>query len=333
MAVGSLRRGRGFHKRRLRPNVARAELAEAAKTAVKDTVEPPLVRRQGKGKGGDGKGDGKGKGNKAKGKAAEPLPTTTALSNSIVLNPAIPAQETVVPPLNPPSTVAPPAPPPPPALPGAPSSSSVTTSTAVTSVQTTQTSIQTQTTVVTTAQTSTQVSTQVTTIIASPLPTLQTSLSTTVSSTSTPFVASTPYQAAPSGTTTSPASSRAPAIAPGTIAGIVVGILSFFFIILGAVCLCSRRTRRRLLTPVTRRFTNNASLNSGSRGVYSTDRRSARAGDMHKSLMSEAESMAYTTMSPRDVKPPPMAMVEPSHGLSQNPVFMGQHNTSSRPNS
>ncbi|KAH8752216.1 hypothetical protein F5883DRAFT_203970 [Diaporthe sp. PMI_573] len=102
---------------------------------------------------------------------------------------------------------------------------------------------------------------------------------------------------------------------------------------LGAVCLCSRSTRRRLLTPVTRRFTNNASLNSGSRGVYSIDRRSARARDMHKSLMSEAESMAYTTMSPRDVKPPPMTMVEPSHGLSQNPVFMGQYNTSSRPNS
>lgn len=52
----SLRRGRGFHKRRHRPNAARAELAEAAKTVVTETVEPPLVRRQGKGKGGDGKG-------------------------------------------------------------------------------------------------------------------------------------------------------------------------------------------------------------------------------------------------------------------------------------
>lgn len=102
-----------------------------------------------------------------------------------------------------------------------------------------------------------------------------------------------------------------------------VGILSFFFIILGAVCLCSRRTRQRLLTPVTRRFTNNTLVNSGSRGLDSTGRRSGRGGDMHKSLMSEAESMAYTTTSPRDVKPPPMAMVEPSRGLSQNPVFMG----------
>lgn len=55
---------------------------------------------------------------------------------------------------------------------------------------------------------------------------------------------------------------------------------------------------------------------------------------MHKSLMSEAESMAYTTTaSPRDVKAPPqMAMVEPSHGLSQNPVFMGAAYPS-RPNS
>jgi hypothetical protein len=55
---------------------------------------------------------------------------------------------------------------------------------------------------------------------------------------------------------------------------------------------------------------------------------------MHKSLMSEAESMAYTTMSPRDVKPPPMAMVEPGHGLSQNPVFTAPYNNNtSRPNS
>lgn len=57
---------------------------------------------------------------------------------------------------------------------------------------------------------------------------------------------------------------------------------------------------------------------------------------MHKSLMSEAESMAYTTTaSPRDVKAPPqMAMVEPSsHGLSQNPVFMGAAVYPSRPNS
>lgn len=54
---------------------------------------------------------------------------------------------------------------------------------------------------------------------------------------------------------------------------------------------------------------------------------------MHKSLMSEAESMAFTAASPRDVKPPPqMAMVEPSHGLSQNPVFMGAAYPS-RPNS
>lgn len=54
---------------------------------------------------------------------------------------------------------------------------------------------------------------------------------------------------------------------------------------------------------------------------------------MHKSLMSEAESMAFTAASPRDVKPPPqMAMVGPSHGLSQNPVFMGAAYPS-RPNS
>lgn len=113
-----------------------------------------------------------------------------------------------------------------------------------------------------------------------------------------------------------------------------VGILSFFFIILGAVCLCSRRTRQRLLTPVTRRFTNNTLVNSGSRGLDSTGRRSGRGGgDMHKSLMSEAESMAYTATSPRDVKaPPPMAMVEPPRGLSQNPVFMGAAYPS-RPNS
>lgn len=52
----SLRRGRGFHKRRHRPHAARAELEEAAKAVVRETVEPPLVRRQGKGKGGDGKG-------------------------------------------------------------------------------------------------------------------------------------------------------------------------------------------------------------------------------------------------------------------------------------
>lgn len=47
---------------------------------------------------------------------------------------------------------------------------------------------------------------------------------------------------------------------------------------------------------------------------------------MHKSLVSEAESMAFTAASPRDVKapqPPQMAMVEPPRGLSQNPVFMG----------
>lgn len=56
MAVDSIRRGRGFHKRRHRPHVARAELEEAAKTVVRDTVEPPLVRRQGKGKDGGGKG-------------------------------------------------------------------------------------------------------------------------------------------------------------------------------------------------------------------------------------------------------------------------------------
>ncbi|KAL2285968.1 hypothetical protein FJTKL_07225 [Diaporthe vaccinii] len=293
MAVDSLRRGRGFHKRRHRPNAVREEMKKAARTVVRDTVEPPLVRRQGKGKGGNGKG--------------------------------------VAPP--------PPAPPPPP--PDAPqqstTSSSLTTSTAVTSVQTTQTSIQTQTTVITTAQTSTEVSTQVTTImtmtmtltssmITSPLPTLQTSLSTAVTTT-TPFVATTPYQAAPSSTTTSAAATRAPAIAPGTIAGIVVGILSFFFIVLGAVCLCSRRTRQRLLTPVTRRFTNNTLVNSGSRGLDSTGRRSGRGvGDMHKSLVSDAESMAFTAASPRDVKapqPPQMAMVEPPRGLSQNPVFMG----------
>lgn len=54
---------------------------------------------------------------------------------------------------------------------------------------------------------------------------------------------------------------------------------------------------------------------------------------MHKSLMSEAESMAYTNMSPRDVKPPPMAMVEPSRGLSQHPPFMAPYGNSSRPNS
>lgn len=54
---------------------------------------------------------------------------------------------------------------------------------------------------------------------------------------------------------------------------------------------------------------------------------------MHKSLMSEAESMAYTTMSPRDVKPPQMAMVEPSRGLSQHPPFMAPYGNSSRPNS
>lgn len=65
----------------------------------------------------------------------------------------------------------------------------------------------------------------------------------------------------------------------------------------------------------------------------STGRRSGRGGDMHKSLMSEAESMAYTTMSPRDVKPPPMAMVEPPRGLSQNPVFMPPYLDPSRPNS
>lgn len=49
---------------------------------------------------------------------------------------------------------------------------------------------------------------------------------------------------------------------------------------------------------------------------------------MHKSLMSEAESMAYTT-SPVEVKPQ-MATVQPSRGLSQNPVFMAPY---SRPNS
>lgn len=106
--------------------------------------------------------------------------------------------------------------------------------------------------------------------------------------------------------------------------------------ILGAVCLCSRRTRQRLLTPVTRRFTNNTLINSGDRGVDSTGRRSGRGGDMHKSLMSEAESMAYTTTaSPRDVRAPPqMAMVESSNGLSQNPVFMGAAAAyPSRPNS
>lgn len=122
-----------------------------------------------------------------------------------------------------------------------------------------------------------------------------------------------------------------------------VGILSFFFIILGAVCLCSRRTRQRLLTPVTRRFTNNTLVNSGSRGLDSTGRRSGRGGgDMHKSLMSEAESMAFTATSPRDVKaqpppqpPPQMAMVDqPPRGLSQNPVFMGAAaGYPSRPNS
>ncbi|KAK7701631.1 hypothetical protein SLS64_010079 [Diaporthe eres] len=243
--------------------------------------------------------DGKGKGNEGVGKgkaapsdppappvAAEPLPTAAAPSNSIVLNAGNPA-ETIVPPLNPPSTVAPPppappAPPPPDAPQQSTTSSSLTTSTAVTSVQTTQTSIQTQTTVITTAQTSTEVSTQVTTI--------------------------------------------------------VIGILSFFFIILGAVCLCSRRTRQRLLTPVTRRFTNNTLVNSGSRGLDSTGRRSGRGGvgDMHKSLVSEAESMAYTATSPRDVKapqPPQMAMVEPPRGLSQNPVFMGAAAYPQRPNS
>lgn len=108
-----------------------------------------------------------------------------------------------------------------------------------------------------------------------------------------------------------------------------VGILSFFFIILGAVCLCSRRTRQRLLTPVTRRFTNNTLV--ASRGMDSTAGRGG--GDMHKSLMSEAESMAFTATSPRDVKaPPPMAMVDPPRGLSQNPVFMGAAYPS-RPNS
>ncbi|KAL1851972.1 hypothetical protein Daus18300_012395 [Diaporthe australafricana] len=349
MAVESVRRGRGFHKRRHRPNAARAELA---KTVVRKNPEPPLVRRQGKGKGGDGKGA----------PVIAPLPPAADPSNSIVLNAGNPAQETPVPPLNPPSTVAPPAPPglqAPPAPPPAPgvttTSSSLTTSTALTSVQTTQTSVQTsvqtQTTVITTAQTSTQVSTQVTTIVStqtavstspvdSPQMTLtsfmitspsntQTSLS-TASTTSTPFVASTPYQAAPS-TTTSPAASRAPAIAPGTIAGIVVGILSFF-IILGAVCLCSRRTRQRLLTPVTRRFTNNAMVSGGSRGVDSIGRPSGRGGggDMHKSLMSEAESMAYTTPGQGDVKQPPMATVQASQGLSQNPVFMAPY---ARPNS
>lgn len=113
-----------------------------------------------------------------------------------------------------------------------------------------------------------------------------------------------------------------------------VGILSFFFIILGAVCLCSRRTRQRLLTPVTRRFTNNNTLiNSGSRGLDSTGRRSGRGGDMHKSLMSEAESMAFTAAaSPRDVKAPPqMAMVDPPRGLSQNPVFPVAAGYPSRP--
>lgn len=67
----------------------------------------------------------------------------------------------------------------------------------------------------------------------------------------------------------------------------------------------------------------------------STGRRSGRGGgDMHKSLMSEAESMAYTTMSPRDVKPPPpMAMVEPPRGLSQNPVFMPPYRDPSSRNS
>ncbi|KAG6354792.1 hypothetical protein INS49_003873 [Diaporthe citri] len=341
MAVDSLRRGRGFHKRRHRPNAVREEIKQAAKAVVRDSVEPPLVRRQGKGKGGNGKGV-----------AAEPLPTAAAPSSSIVLDAGNPA-ETIVPPLNPPSTVAPPPPAPPPPPPDAPrpssSSSSLTTSTAVTSVQTTQTSIQTQTTVITTAQTSTEVSTQVTTIVStqidtwtfpvgslqmtvtltssmitSPLPTLQTSLSTAVSTT-TPLVATTPYQAAPSSTTTSAAASRAPAIAPGNSGHL--GILSFF-IILGAVCLCSRRTRQRLLTPVTRRFTNNTLVNSGSRGLDSTGRRSGRGGgggDMHKSLVSEAESMAYTATSPRDAKAPPpqMAMADPPRGLSQNPVFPG----------
>ena len=54
---------------------------------------------------------------------------------------------------------------------------------------------------------------------------------------------------------------------------------------------------------------------------------------MHKPLMSEAESMAYTATSPRDVKPPPMAMVEPGRGLSQDPVFTGAAACPSRPSS
>ncbi|KAG8162447.1 hypothetical protein KVR01_008212 [Diaporthe batatas] len=335
MAVESLRRGRGFHKRRHRLNAARAELAEAAKAVVTETVEPPLVRRQGKGKGGDGKG-GKGKGKDGKGKGAEPsaapaasapplvaapLPTATPPSNSVVLNPGVPAQETVVPPavveqchdfdggdL------------------GADNADQHTDPDNLTTIVSTQ--IDTSTSLVGSLQTSLTSFT-----IASPLPTLQTSLASDASSTSTPFVASTPYQAAPSSTTTAPASSRAPAIAPGTIAGIVVGVLSLFFLVLGAICLFSRRTRRRLLAPVTRRFTNNTLVNSDSRGMGSTGRQSGRGGDMHKSLVSEAESMAYTTIDQRDVKPPPMAMVGPPMGLSQHPVFMPPHNDPSRPNS
>ncbi|KAJ0117442.1 hypothetical protein J7T55_003856 [Diaporthe amygdali] len=76
------------------------------------------------------------------------------------------------------------------------------------------------------------------------------------------------------------------------------------------------------------RSRNYSGYRCGSRGIDSVRRPSGRGGDMHKSLMSEAESMAYTA-SPVDVKPQ-MASVQPSRGLSQNPVFMAPY---SRPNS
>ncbi|POS70445.1 hypothetical protein DHEL01_v211163 [Diaporthe helianthi] len=393
MAVESSRRGRGFHKRRHRHNAARAELAEAAKGVVTDTVGRRLVRRQGKGKGGDGKGGGKINEGAGKGKTTEPSAPPPAPQVPSPPAPAAPAPFPEAPPPQAPSA-------PPLAAEPLPTAAPPFTACATTAggcgarivvvvivneqchdddlldggdLGTDNADQRTDpnnrchsaTDINPTAYPSDEhreytdrhtptfpgrqfAQTSLTSLlVASPLPTLQTSLTTDVSSTTTsPFVASTPFQAAPSDTTTAPASSsRAPAIAPGTIAGIVVGILSFFFIVLGAVCLFSRRTRRRLLAPVTRRFTNNTLVNSDSLGIGSTGRRSRRGGgggggDMRKSLVSDAESMAYTTtmMSPRDVQQqppqlPPMAMVETARGLSQHPVFTPPYHDPSRPNS